>query len=130
MSADCNFLLVEFSAASAMAFSWLEMSMPNLRAEKASLARAISRADAQAFDMIFIDIPNDASQLEWLLIDDLVRRQRERDPMPVIVPVVPSGTVLRTMRRTLAEVCPVYLTHPIDLQQLMQVVLSFSHARV
>ncbi|WP_298924826.1 hypothetical protein [uncultured Ramlibacter sp.] len=126
-AADCNLLLVEFSQASAMSFSWLEMNMPNLHAEKASLTRAISQADAHAYEMIFIDIPTDATQIEWYLIGDLVRRQRSRDPMPVMVPVVPSGTVLKSMRSTLSQVSPVYLTHPIDLQDLLQVVQAFAH---
>ena len=126
-AADCNLLLVEFSQASAMSFSWLEMNMPNLHAVKASLTRSFSQADAHAYEMIFIDIPTDATQIEWYLIGDLVRRQRSRDPMPVMVPVVPSGTVLKSMRSTLSQVSPVYLTHPIDLQDLLQVVQAFAH---
>ena len=123
---ECRLLLVEFSAAGAVPFSWLEMNMPHLRADTASLTRAISRADERAYEMIFIDIPHDTTQLEWSLIADLVRRQQARDPRPVLVPVVPSGTVLANMRRRLAEVSPVYLTHPIDLRQLQQVIQSFA----
>jgi CheY-like chemotaxis protein len=126
---ECRLLLVEFSAAGAVPFSWLETNMPELRVDKASLTRAISRADDHAYDMIFIDIPADITPLEWSLIEDLVHRQQARDPVPVVVPVVPSGTVLHSMRRGLAEVSPVYLTHPIDLRQLQQVIQSFANVQ-
>jgi hypothetical protein len=125
LDSGCKLLLVESSQASDMPFSWLELNLPNLRAEKASFARAISQAEARSYELIFIDIPDDATPIEWLLIGSLVRRQKSRDPAPVMVPLVPSGA-LRTMRPTLAQISPIYLTHPLNLQELLRLVLAFS----
>jgi DNA-binding response OmpR family regulator len=124
--ADCRLLLVEPSPATAMSFSWLELNVPGIQVDRASLARALSQAQAGHYDLIFIDIPEDATPIEWLLIGNLVRRQQGLDPAPVLVPLVPSGTVLQSMRRSLSEISPVYLTRPLNLRELRQVVLAYA----
>ena len=128
----CELLLVEFSPSDALPFTWLSLTTPGLNIEKTTLTRALAETGEHDYGMIFIDIPAEPSQLEWFLIGELVCRQQARRPMPVIVPVVASGSILHGMSRLLCQVSPVYLTRPLDLNDLQQVVRAFAsqpHAR-
>lgn len=122
----CELLLVEFSPADALPFTWLTLTTPGLRIEKTSLKRALAETGGHDYGMIFIDIPAEPTQLEWFLIGELVCRQQARRPVPVVVPVVASGNVLHGMSRLLCQVAPVYLTRPVDLNDLQQVVRALA----
>ena len=124
--AGCQVLLVEFPPSDALPFTWLTLTTPGLHIEKTSLTRALAQTGENDYGMIFIDIPAEPSQLEWFLIGELVCRQQARRPMPVVVPVVASGNVLHGMSRLLCQVAPVYLTRPVDLNDLQQVVRAFA----
>ncbi|RYG10306.1 MAG: hypothetical protein EON92_12935 [Burkholderiales bacterium] len=123
---ECELLLVEFSPSDALPFTWLTLTTPGLRIEKTSLTRALAETGGHDYGMIFIDIPAEPSQLEWFLIGELVCRQQARRPMPVVVPVVASGNILQGMSRLLCQVAPVYLTRPVELNDLQQVVRAFA----
>ncbi|MEO7641795.1 MAG: hypothetical protein ABIU07_10305 [Ramlibacter sp.] len=122
----CDLLLVEFSPSGALPFTWLTLTTQGLHIETTLLTRALAETAGHEYAMIFIDIPADPSQLEWFLIGELVCRQQARRPMPMVVPVVASGNVLHGMSRLLCEVAPVYLTRPVDLNDLQQVVRAFN----
>ena len=123
---ECELLLVEFSPSATLPFTWLTLTTPGLHIEKTSLTRALAETGDHDYGMIFIDIPAEPSQLEWFLIGELVCRQQARRPMPVVIPVVASGNVLHGMSRLLCQVAPVYLTRPVDLNDLQQVVRAFA----
>ncbi len=124
--ASRHLLLVEFTPEDITAFRWLEQGLAHLRVEDCSLLRAYRRLEQQVYDIVFIDIPRDATQMQLNLVRDLAQQLRMRRPTPVMVPMVDSGEQLGKGDSVLIQVCPVYLTRPLNLQDLLQIVQTFA----
>lgn len=115
MATACSVLLVDLSPASTRSFAWLESVLPHLRSETASLASAVALVQSRRWDLIFIDISCDATEVTWFLIDLLLIKLRDRDPMPAL-----------QVRRTVSQRSPVHLPDSVDRYQLLDVVLSLT----
>lgn len=124
--ASHHLLLVEFSPEDVSAFRWLEQGLPYLHIEDCSLMRAYRRIEQRAYDMVFIDIPRGPTATELGLVRDLAQLLQNRRPSPVMVPMVDSGDQLGKGGSVLVQVCPDYLTRPLNLQDLLQVVQTFA----